>query len=82
MPAVATGVWAGTGAAAPRPTAPARRPSSTLSTTSALTVTLDSPQTVGTLALGNSGGDPTVGYTVSGTNTLTLDNTGSTALVR
>ena len=46
-----------------------------------MTVTLDSPQTVGTLQFGNSGGDLTMGYTVSGTNALTFDNSGSTALI-
>jgi len=51
------------------------------STTAELTVTLDKPETVGTLALGNSGGNLAVGYTVSGTNALTLNNSGSTALL-
>ncbi|MGA2256119.1 MAG: DNRLRE domain-containing protein [Thermoguttaceae bacterium] len=50
-------------------------------TTAALTVTLDKPETVGTLEFGNSGGDLAVGYTLSGTNALTLDNSGSTALL-
>jgi autotransporter-associated beta strand protein len=47
-------------------------------TTTPLTVTLDRPQTVGTLELGNSG-NTSVGYTLSGsgTSTLTLDNSGS-----
>jgi autotransporter-associated beta strand protein len=52
------------------------------STTAALTVTLDAPQTVGTLLLGNSG-SATKGYTLagSGSNTLTLDNSGSNAAI-
>ena len=47
------------------------------STTAALTITLDGPQTVGSLVLGNSA-SATAGYTLSGagTNTLTLDNSG------
>ena len=51
-------------------------------TNSPLTITLDSPQTVGTLQLGNSG-SPSVGYTLtgSGTNTLTLNNSGSGAMI-
>jgi autotransporter-associated beta strand protein len=46
-----------------------------VSTSTALTVTLDKPQTVGTLILGS--GTPGVGYTLSGTgsNTLTFSNT-------
>ncbi len=50
--------------------------------TSPLTVTLDSPQTVGTLQLGNSA-SASVGYTLfgSGSNTLTLDNSGSGAMI-
>ncbi len=50
-------------------------------TTAGVTVTLDSPETVGTLALGNSGGNLSTGYTVSGTNALTLDNSGSASLI-
>ena len=56
-------------------------------TASPLTVTLDSPQTVGTLLLGNSGDAPagggTTGYTLAaGTSgTLTLDNAGSAAQI-
>jgi len=56
-------------------------------TASPLTVTLDSPQTVGTLLLGNSGDPPagggTPGYTLAaGTSgTLTLDNSGSAAQI-
>jgi autotransporter-associated beta strand protein len=52
------------------------------STTSAQTVTLDAPQTVGTLFLGNSGGT-TVGYTLSGSgsNKLTLNNSGNGAVI-
>ena len=51
-------------------------------TTSPLTVTLDSPQTVGTLLLGNSASG-TTGYTLAaGTSgTLTLDNNGSAAQI-
>ena len=45
------------------------------STTAALTITVDAPQTLGTLLLGNSAAAG-VGYTLSGTgsNTLTLNN--------
>ncbi|MGA2258995.1 MAG: PEP-CTERM sorting domain-containing protein, partial [Thermoguttaceae bacterium] len=49
------------------------------STTAALTVTLDAPQTVGTLVLGS--GNPGVGYTLSGSgsNTLTFSNINNNA---
>ena len=52
------------------------------STTAAVTVTLDKPQTVGLLELGNSA-SATAGYTVSGTgaNTLTLNNGGNGATI-
>ncbi len=52
------------------------------STTAALTITLDSPQTVGTLQFGNSG-SAHVGYTLSGSgsNYLTLNNSGSGATI-
>ncbi|MGA2259487.1 MAG: autotransporter-associated beta strand repeat-containing protein, partial [Thermoguttaceae bacterium] len=51
------------------------------STTATLTVTLDTPQTVGTLVLGS--GNPGVGYIISGSgsNTLTLSNLGSGATI-
>ena len=51
-------------------------------TSSPLTVTLDRPLTVGTLELGNFGAAAT-GYTLSGSgsNTLTLDNSGSAAMI-
>ena len=45
------------------------------STTAALTITLGSPQTIGTLVLGNSS-SPTVGYTLCG-GPLTLSNSGN-----
>src|SRR5205085_11413283 len=46
------------------------------------TITLDAPQTVGTLFLGNSGGT-TVGYTLSGTgsNTLSFNNSNIGAVI-
>ena len=52
------------------------------STTASLTITLDKPQTVALLQLGNSG-SATVGYTVSGTgtNTLTFNNAGNGATI-
>ena len=52
------------------------------STTASLTITLDAPQTVGTLMLGNSA-SATVGYTLigSGTNTLTFNNSGNGAAI-
>jgi autotransporter-associated beta strand protein len=50
-------------------------------TNSALAVILDSPETVGTLQFGNSGGNLAVGYTVSGASALTFDNSGSASLV-
>ena len=52
------------------------------STASVRTITLDAPQTVGTLFLGNSGGG-SVGYTLSGTggNTLTMNNSGNGAVI-
>jgi autotransporter-associated beta strand protein len=53
-----------------------------VSTTTALTVTVDAPQTLGTLFLGNSGAAG-VGYTLSGagSNTLTLNNSGNGATI-
>ena len=52
------------------------------STTAAQTITLDVPVTLGTLTLGNSG-DTSLGYTISGsgTNGLTLNNSGSGAQI-
>lgn len=50
-------------------------------TSAAVTVTLDNSEIVGTLAFGNSGGNLSTGYAVSGTNALTLDNSGSASLV-
>ena len=52
------------------------------STATALTVTLDSPQTIGTLLLGNSG-SVSAGYTIagSGSNSLTFDNSGDNATI-
>ena len=52
------------------------------STTAALTITLDKPQTVALLQLGNSG-STTSGYTVSGTgaNALTFNNGGNGATI-
>ncbi len=51
-------------------------------TTAALTITLDKPQTVGLLELGNSA-SAAVGYTISGsgTNTLTFNNGGNGASI-
>ena len=51
-------------------------------TTAAATITLDKPQTIGLLELGNSA-SPTVGYTLSGTgtNTLTFNNAGNGATI-
>jgi autotransporter-associated beta strand protein len=50
-------------------------------TSAAVIVTLDQPATVGTLTFGNSGGNLSTGYTISGTNTLTLNNSGSASLI-
>jgi autotransporter-associated beta strand protein len=54
----------------------------TAATTAALTVTLDKPETVGTLQFGNSN-SASVGYTLngSGSNNLTLNNSGSGATI-
>jgi autotransporter-associated beta strand protein len=51
-------------------------------TTAALTVTLDKPETVGTLQFGNSS-SASVGYTLSGggSNNLTLSNSGDRATI-
>ncbi len=51
-------------------------------TTTPLTITLDKPQTLGAMLLGNSG-STTVGYTLSGTgsNSLTLNNSGYGAMI-
>ncbi len=53
-----------------------------LATTSAITITLNSPQTIGSLLFGNSASKAT-GYilTGSGTNTLTLNNSGSASTI-
>ena len=51
------------------------------STTAAVTVTLDIPETIGTLEFGNSGGNLGLGYTVSGTDALTLNNSNSAAVL-
>ena len=53
------------------------------STTAALTITLDSPETIGTLTLGNSA-NTRVGYTLSGSgaNTLTFSDSGSRATIK
>jgi autotransporter-associated beta strand protein len=53
----------------------------TQATTATVTATLDTPVTLGILEFGNSGGNLAVGYNVSGTNALTLDNSGSDSLV-
>ena len=51
-------------------------------TTAALTITIDAPQTICSLLLGNSASS-TVGYTLSGSggNTLTFNNSGSDATI-
>ena len=51
-------------------------------TTAAVTIMLNAPQTIGTLVLGNSASN-NAGYTLygSGSNTLTLDNSGSGATI-
>jgi autotransporter-associated beta strand protein len=49
-------------------------------TTAALTVTLDSPQTIGKLTFGNSA-SASLGYSVTGSNTLTLNNSGSSSTI-
>jgi autotransporter-associated beta strand protein len=49
-------------------------------TATATTITLDAPQTVGTLLLGNSR-SASAGYTISGSNTLTFNNSGSAATI-
>jgi len=53
-----------------------------VSTTAALTIMLDAPQTVGTLVFGNAASS-SVGYTVvgSGSNTLTFNNAGNGASI-
>ncbi len=53
-----------------------------VSTTAALTITLNEPVTLGTLLLGNSG-STTVGYTLSGSgaDTLTFSNSGNGATI-
>jgi fibronectin-binding autotransporter adhesin len=51
------------------------------STSSAVTVALDRPETVGALQFANPGGNPANGYIVSGTNALTLDNNGSSIAI-
>ena len=48
-----------------------------VSTTAALTVTLDVPATAGTLLLAS--GNPGVGYTLTGSNTLTFSNSANNA---
>jgi fibronectin-binding autotransporter adhesin len=53
-----------------------------VATSAAVAVTLDAPQTVGTLQFGNSG-NASFGYTLngSGSNTLALDNLGTAATI-
>jgi autotransporter-associated beta strand protein len=50
------------------------------SNSTAAIVTLDRPITVGTLQFGN-GGSSIVGYAISGSNALTLDNSGSASVI-
>lgn len=71
------GNWGGASPSAPGAIVAIDAPS-----TAPLTVWLDGPQTVGTLRLGNSA-SASVGYTVSGSgaNALTLDNSGSSAVI-
>ncbi len=79
----ASGNWSSTGNwTGGRPNAIGVVAAINASTTAAQTITLDAPETVGTLFLGNSGGT-TVGYTLSGTgsNTLTLNNSGNGAVI-
>jgi autotransporter-associated beta strand protein len=49
-------------------------------TTAALTVTLDNPETIGNLTFGNSA-SASLGYSVTGSNTLTLNNSGSSSTI-
>jgi autotransporter-associated beta strand protein len=69
--------WGGASPSAPGALVVINAPTSTR-----LTVTLDGPQTVGTLLLGNSA-SASVGYALigSGSNMLTLDNSGSGAAI-
>jgi autotransporter-associated beta strand protein len=50
-------------------------------TTADLTITLDAPQTVGSLTFGNSASN-SVGYILSGSNALTLNNSGGDATIK
>ena len=52
-------------------------------TNSPLTVTLDEAVTLGSLQFGNPGGNPSAGYTISGSgaNTLTLSGSGAPSLI-
>jgi autotransporter-associated beta strand protein len=49
-------------------------------TTAALTITLDAPETVGSLTFGNSASN-SAGYILSGSNALTLNNSGSNTTI-
>jgi hypothetical protein len=64
------------------PGAPGAKVVINVPTISPLSIMLDGPQTVGTMLLDNPA-SPSVGYTLggSGTNTLTLDNSGSGATI-
>jgi fibronectin-binding autotransporter adhesin len=50
-------------------------------TSASVAINLDVPVTVGSILFSNSSGSPGVGYTISGSNVLTLDNSGATALI-
>jgi autotransporter-associated beta strand protein len=81
--AAVSGNWsAGSNWGGASPSAPAAAVAIDAPTTAPLTVTLDGPQTLGTLQLGNSA-SAGLGYTLSGsgTNALTLDNSGSGAVI-
>ena len=79
-----SGTWSSTGSWSGGVPPNAAGPSALFSapTTVALSITLDSPQTVGALQFGNSD-NATVGYTLNGggSNTLTLNNSGSGATI-
>jgi autotransporter-associated beta strand protein len=72
--------WTGAGTAVPPPNGVGASAVINQATSSPLTVTVNAPQTVGTLLLGNSSGVAT-GYTIAGPSALTFNNAGNGAVI-
>ncbi len=63
------------------PNGPGKAAALTTTTSAAVTITLNAPETVGAIQFGNFLGNPAAGYSIAGTNALSLDNSGSIAFV-